>query len=153
MATIYADWEDVWEFIDAEAYDAPPITKLGKLIEAAERDFEIHLGRFFTLPFIESSQPKSFALTKRIVAMMAAAEFLEQESQTEAQSTDHIWYPDKLRRHIDEYIATLKTMHRPSDATDNADPVIRLPYDGLTSDDREAVFTYDQVTAGNANHW
>lgn len=153
MATIYAHWQDAWEFIDSEAHAEAPVTVLNKLIEAAEADFEIHLGRFFTLPFVEATQPQSFALVKRIVSMQAAAEYLERNQQTEAQSTDHIWYPDKLRRHIEEYKATLRSLHRPVDATNATDPVIRLPWDGLSSADRPAVFDNDQVSPGNSDHW
>ena len=152
MATTYASWQDVWELLDQDAYPAPDTEKLTEELEKAELDLSRKLRRFFTLPFVEATQPDSFALAKEIVCRWAAAEFMEFSRQAEG-SESLLWRVKRLRERADELMVEMMKLREPDDATDSADPVVHTPSDGLTSDDRTAIFDRGQITPGDSSHW
>lgn len=154
----YVGWTDVKKHVqDFEAQ--PDQARMEASIAWAEEYFDGRLRERYTVPFTAASHPNSYALAGRIVQRWAAADYLVNRRQEEADEARATWYADRLVQTGDQLFEQFITGEPPDDAPEVEDLPIDLPQDGydrLTKTQQsyaEPIFTRRHLKSGDSKHW
>ncbi len=153
----YVAWLEVKPHV--QDYEAQPDqSQMNAAIGVAEDHFDNGLRERYTVPFT-AAQPEAFALAKKIVAMWAAANYLVNARQTEADEERATWYADRLAGKADMLYDVFLEGAPPADAPASSDPFSQLPQDGYSDlstteqSDLEPIFRRGHLVSGDSRHW
>ena len=154
----YADWQQVKEHV--QDFEAQPDTaRMNTAIGWAEDYFDGRLRERYTVPFTSGDNPNAWALARRIVALWAAAKYLINRRQEEADEDTVMWYPRQLVADGDALFEQFISGTPPSDAEVASDEFSELVHDGYSDrtdqqkSDLTAIFMRGHLISGDSRHW
>lgn len=148
----YANWQDAFQHLNPEVYGSADVEVLEAYVNEAEDWFDNELRLRFAVPFDSTENPEAFALAAKVVALRAAAAYVEYKKQ-DAITEGTIWFVKSLRAQAKEWMERLKSPLVPTDAPGAASPYTLMPKDGGgVARDTEAGFKNANIMSGST-HW
>ena len=133
----YVSWNEVEPHIDAEVAEPEGATvdldKVTVGISFAETRFDNRLRERYDVPFDSTLHPEAYALAQQITSRWAAAWYLINARQSEAEDPRATWYADRLLAAGDDLLEVFFEGEPPDDTPASGEEYSELPQDGYAA--------------------